>query len=236
MEMNVGQLSGLWRYPVKSMAGESVQIARFDTYGMIGDRSWATINTGTGDVGWGKSYPKLMNLKARYTQEPPPARGYGEDVAPVAIHFPDGSVAGSDENVDAAITDYVGAPLKLSPLQPPEARQHYRWKDPVDYDAILRILGIGPDEPPPDLSAYEQNMIELLFEYFAPPGTYNDMFPVHALTTSSIEHMEKKSCETFELARFRPGFLIQTAPGINGLVEFDWIGKTLEIGNSVFRV
>jgi hypothetical protein len=62
------------------MAGERIQSAGFDTYGMIGDRSWAAINTDTGDVGWGKSYPKLMNLKARYTQEPPPTRGYGEDV------------------------------------------------------------------------------------------------------------------------------------------------------------
>jgi len=234
--MNVGKLSELWRYPVKSMAGESIQTARFDTYGMIGDRSWAAINTDTGDVGWGKSYPKVMNLKARYTQEPPPTRGYGEDVTPVAIHFPSGAVTISSENPDRALTDYIGVPLHLSPLEPPDNRQHYRWKDPVDYDAILKILGIGPDEPAPDLSAYDENLIELLAEYFAPPGTYNDMFPVHALTSSSIRHMEQKSGETFDLARFRPNFLIETAPGIKGLIEFDWIGKTLQIGDSLFGV
>ena len=234
--MNVGQLSELWRYPVKSMAGESIQSGRFDAYGMIGDRAWAAINTETGNVGWGKSYPKLMNLKARYTREPPPTRSYGEDVSPVAIHFPSGDVAVSNANPDKALTDYIGAPLHLSPLEPPENRQHYRWKDPIDYDDILKILGIGPDEPAPDLSAYDENMIELLAEYFAPPGTYNDMFPIHALTTSSIDHMEQKSGERFDVARFRPNFLIQTVPGINGLIEFNWIGKTLEIGESVFRV
>jgi hypothetical protein len=144
-----------------------------------------------------------MNLKARYTQEPPPTRGYGGDVSPVAIHFPNGAVAVSSENPDKALTDYIGVPLHLSPLEPPDNRQHYRWKDPVDYEAILKILGIGPDEPAPDLSAYDENLIELLTEYFAPPGTYNDMFPVHALTSSSIRHMEQKPGETFDLARFR---------------------------------
>jgi uncharacterized protein YcbX len=234
--MNVGKLSELWRYPVKSMAGESIQTASFDTYGMIGDRTWAAINTETGDVGWGKSYPKVMNLKARYTQEPPPTRGYGEDVSPVAIHFPCGAVAVSSDNPDKALTDYIGVPLHLSPLEPPDNRQHYRWKDPVDYDAILKILGIGPDEPAPDLAAYDESLIELLAEYFAPPGTYNDMFPIHALTSSSIRHMEQKSGEIFDLARFRPNFLIETAPGIKGLIEFDWIGKTLQIGDSLFGV
>jgi hypothetical protein len=236
LDMDVGKLAELWRYPVKSMAGESMQSARFDAYGMIGDRCWAAINTATGDVGWGKSYPRLMNLKARYTQEPADARGYGEDIPPVAIHFPDGQVALSDANADTALSDYVGTPLRLSPLEPPENRQHYRWQKPLDYDAILKVLGIGPDEPAPDLSAYNAQLIELLAEHFSPPGTYYDMFPVHALTTSSIEHMEKKSGETFELARFRPSFLIQTAPGIKGLVEFEWIGKTLEVGDAVFRI
>jgi len=234
--MRVGQLSELWRYPVKSMAGERIQSAHFDTYGMIGDRSWAAINTDTGDVGWGKSYPKLMNLKARYTKEPASDRRYGEGVSPVAIHFPSGDVVVSNDNADAALADYIGVPLHLSPLEPPANRQHYRWQNPVDYEAILKILGIGPDEPAPDLSAYDENLIELLAEYFAPPGTYNDMFPVHALTTSSIEHMEQKSGEAFDLPRFRPNFLIQTAQGINGLIEFTWIGKTLEIGESLFKV
>jgi len=234
--MRVGRISELWRYPVKSMAGESIKSAEFDTYGMIGDRAWAAINSETGDVGWGKSYPKLMNLKARYTREPPATRSYCDDVAPVAIHFPSGEVAVSDDNPDAALTDYIGAPLHLSPLEPPENRQHYRWRNPVDYEAILKILGIGPEETPPDLSAYDESLIELLLEYFAPPGTYNDMFPVHALTTASIDHMEQKTGETFELPRFRPNFLIQTAPGISGLIEFDWIGKRLEIGESLFRV
>jgi len=234
--MNVGHISEVWRYPVKSMAGESIDGAHIDSYGMIGDRAWATINSETGDVGWGKSYPKLMNLQARYTQEPPSGRVYCEDVAPVAIHFPGGEAVVSNENPDEALSDYVGAPLHLSPLEPPENRQHYRWQEPPSVEAILKLLGIGPDEPPPELSVYDESLIELMAEYFAPPGTYYDAFPIHALTTSTLEHMERKSGEAFELQRFRPNFLIQTTPEIKGLIEFEWIGKSLEIGESLFRV
>ena len=234
--MNVGRISELWRYPVKSMSGEKIQGAHFDMYGMIGDRAWATVNTETGDVGWGKSYPKLMDLQARYAAEPPSSRGYCEDVPPVSIRFPGGEEVVSHENVDAALSEFVGVPLHLNPLEPPENREHYRWKKPVDSTTILKILGIQPDEPPPDLSVYDESLIELISQYFAPPGTYNDLFPVHALTTSSIKYMENQSGESFAVERFRPNFLIETVDDNPKLVEFDWIGKKLKIGDSVFGV
>ena len=234
--MKVGKISEVWRYPVKSMAGERIASAQFDAYGMIGDRAWAAIDSSTGDVGWGKSHPKLMNLQARYTHEPLPHRAYCEDVPPVAINFPAGEVALSEGNADVMISDYIGAPLQLRPLEPPENREHYRWQKPADYESLLKILGIGPNDPPPDMSAYSESTIELLAEYFSPPGTYNDMFPVHMLTSSSIEHMEHQSGETFQLQRFRPNLLIDTEAGVKGLIEFDWIGRSLTIGESQFKV
>jgi uncharacterized protein YcbX len=41
--MQVGTLVGLWRYPVKSMAGESMTQAEVGWYGIAGDRRWAFI-------------------------------------------------------------------------------------------------------------------------------------------------------------------------------------------------
>jgi len=101
--MNVGRIAELWRYPVKSMGGQKIQQAFFDSYGMIGDRAWATINTETGDVGWGKSHPELMNLQARYTEEPPTSRVYSDAVPPVTIHFPDGRETQSGGDIDALV-------------------------------------------------------------------------------------------------------------------------------------
>ena len=60
--------------------------------------------------------------------------------------------------------------------------------------------------------------------------------PVHAMTTASIEHMERQSGENFAVQRFRPNFLVQTDPGCTGLPEFDWIGKKLKIGDCLFGV
>lgn len=234
--MNVGRISQLWRYPVKSMGGEKIQSAHFDMYGMIGDRAWATVDPETGDIGWGKFLPKLMDLEARYAKEPPSSRVYCDDVPPVSIRFPGGEEVMSQDDADTALTEFVGAPLHLSSLEPPENKEHYRWEKPADYDAILKTLGIQPDEPPPDLSVYDENLIEILTEHFSPPGTYNDLFPVHALTSASIEYMERQSGESFEVERFRPNLLIETPDGKSGLIEFEWIGKKLKIGESVFGV
>jgi uncharacterized protein len=41
--MQVGTVVGLWRYPVKSMAGESMTQAEVGWYGIAGDRRWAFI-------------------------------------------------------------------------------------------------------------------------------------------------------------------------------------------------
>ncbi len=44
--MRVGTLVGLWRYPVKSMAGEALTIAEVGWHGVAGDRRWAFIRPG----------------------------------------------------------------------------------------------------------------------------------------------------------------------------------------------
>ncbi len=103
--MQVGHISELWRYPVKSMAGERITAGVFDAYGMVGDRAWAMINTESGDVGWGKTYPGLLNLCAEYLQEPSRERAYGTDVAPVAVRFPGDDGATSGAGLDARISD-----------------------------------------------------------------------------------------------------------------------------------
>ena len=34
------EVNGLWRYPVKSMAGEAVEAVELDADGVVGDRRW----------------------------------------------------------------------------------------------------------------------------------------------------------------------------------------------------
>ena len=44
--MQIGTLVGLWRYPVKSMAGEALAEAQVSWHGIAGDRRWAFIRPG----------------------------------------------------------------------------------------------------------------------------------------------------------------------------------------------
>ncbi|MEZ5966083.1 MAG: MOSC domain-containing protein [Planctomycetota bacterium] len=39
----VGRVAGLWRYPVKSMAGEALAVAEVSWHGFAGDRRWAFV-------------------------------------------------------------------------------------------------------------------------------------------------------------------------------------------------
>ena len=42
----VGRVAGLWRYPVKSMAGEQLDSVEVSWHGLAGDRRWAFIRAG----------------------------------------------------------------------------------------------------------------------------------------------------------------------------------------------
>lgn len=42
---SIGTVAELWRYPVKSMRGDRLQTAAFDSSGMVGDRRYAVVST-----------------------------------------------------------------------------------------------------------------------------------------------------------------------------------------------
>src|SRR3954468_22918515 len=47
----VGRIAALWRYPVKSMAPESLESVEVSWHGLAGDRRWAVVQ---GALVWGK--------------------------------------------------------------------------------------------------------------------------------------------------------------------------------------
>ena len=48
MSQAAGVVSELWRFPVKSMAGEQLQAAELSLNGIVGDRAYALIDLETG--------------------------------------------------------------------------------------------------------------------------------------------------------------------------------------------
>jgi uncharacterized protein YcbX len=234
--MLVGTLKEIWRYPVKSLGGDTQDSAAVHASGIAGDRGWAVIDAETGDLCSAKRLPSLLNLAARYQDEPQPGIAYGDAIPRVSIRLPDGRELETTAEQETAISELAGRPLRLQPLEPPENLDHYRMSAPPSEEEFMRAMNIQAGEDGPDFSDYDPAMIEVLMEYSSPPGTYYDVFPLHVLTTAALDHMNEVSGERFDHRRFRPNLLVETLPGISGIAEFDWVGKSLRIGEVVLKV
>jgi uncharacterized protein YcbX len=224
----VGTVRELWRYPVKSMGGEQLERAVLGAAGIPGDRGWAVRDEAAGEIRGGKKLPQLMLCRARYLEEP--AAG---SVPPAEITLPDGAtVTTGDPEVADRLTALLGRRVTLWPLQSPDDRDHYRRGRPDRPDLVdeLRdIFGRLPDEPLPDLSVFPPEIME----YTSPLGTYFDAFPLHVLTTASLAALGGAAPARFDRRRFRPNVLIETDPGLHGLVEAGWSSRSLRLGEAI---
>jgi uncharacterized protein len=228
----VGRVAELWRYPVKSMAGEQVARALITERGVTGDRGWALRDETAGEIRGAKKMPTLMSCRARYDEEPAGGR-----ISNATITLPDGSTVSTNApDVNARLTAFLGRRVTLWPLQPAENREHYRrgLPDHDDMEAELRqVLGRLPDEPLPDFSFIPPE----LFELTSPPGTYFDLAPIHLLTTASLSAMAARNAEAqFDRRRFRPNVLVETRGTTASLVEIGWCGGRLRIGEAVIAI
>ena len=251
--MRIGTVKQIWRYAVKSMAGEQLDTCTVGVRGIPGDRGWALRDETTGEITNGKHFPLLMQCAARYRERP--ADG---SIPHVDIQFPKGVRVSSDlPDINARLTQLLGKPVSLWPLQPASDLQHYRRNSKtarllgklarfrVFRAALPALTSFGqanaelreafsrePDEPVPDLSTLPAE----LFEFSSPPGTYFDAFPVHVLTTASLEMMRRLNpTATWDVRRFRPNFLIETDETIKGLIESEWNGQRLRLGRVELR-
>ena len=246
--MLAGTIQQIWRYPVKSMAGEKLAACTVGSLGLPGDRGWAIRDEIKSEIKTGTRLPLLMLCASEYREEPS-----DESIPHVNIKFPDGSsVASDDPEINTRLSAVLGRQVKLWPRQPASDKDHYRrtglaarviapLADIPGFRALLPTLTKLPnidatlraafsrtsEEPVPDIS----NLPKELFQFTSPPGTYFDAFPIHVLTTASLAAMKQSNPSAdWDVRRFRPNFFVKTVDGIAGLVESEWTGKTLRIG------
>jgi hypothetical protein len=67
-----------------------------------------------------------------------------------------------------------------------------------------------------------------------PPPTFFDIAVIHILTTSTINYLRELYPEgRFEVRRFRPNIVIDSASGEKDFIENSWIGKKMAIGEDI---
>lgn len=68
----VGRVVGLWRYPVKSMAGEELDDVEVSWHGLAGDRRWAFIRDGQVRSGFPwltiREHPEMARYRPRFAE------------------------------------------------------------------------------------------------------------------------------------------------------------------------
>lgn len=226
----VGHIKEIWRYPVKSMQGESLTSSPVVALGIPGDRGWAVRDEKTAEIRGAKKFPDLMSCSASYISEP------NDNEIPVAsISFPHNKVVRADSaEVNAALSSYLGAEVTLHPRRPATDLAHYRRTVPLTEEELRDVLARTPDEQLPDLSIMPEAIIKEIVEYTSPRGTYFDAYPIHLLTTSWLAHLaELNTNSRFEIPRFRPNIVIDGAA--KGFAELAWCGKQIRIGSAIFK-
>lgn len=198
----------LWRFPVKSMQGESLPATMISAYGLLGDRAYGLLDVETGKIASAKKvrlFPNLMQCRATFVE--PPQLGYA--APPVEIRLPDGRTVRSDDAaVDRVLSGCFDRDMRLVRATPGIAT-----------DAQYR--------PDADEAAQSGSGAEMIGT-----GAFRDAYPVSMLTTATLDRFgELQPDSRFDARRFRMNIIIDTAQV--GFVENDWLERTLDFAGEI---
>jgi uncharacterized protein len=207
----LGHVVAVWRYPVKSMAGEELDACEVTARGVLGDRGYALLDESAGVVASAKNpraWPNLLACRAAYTTSP----RIGEGLPPVRITLPDGQeVASDDEQADAVLSAAFGRRAVLSARPPERPVLQQLWPD-------LGGTGAG----------------ETLTDEAMPAGTFFDLATFNMMLTTTLARLSGAHPDgLFGVNRFRPNIVVRPLPGGGTDPEPAWVGRTLAVGDTV---
>jgi uncharacterized protein YcbX len=142
----VGRVGALWRYPIKSMRGESLDEAWVTERGIVGDRVWAVRELERGGIMSARTFPSLLDLRARYESEPAT-----DPAAIIKIDLPDGaSVVPDDPQAPAILSKLVRRRVSLE-------RVRNERLTPAELEAIMR-----GEAYPPHRDFFDEEVLHLI--------------------------------------------------------------------------
>ena len=224
--MKIGTIESIWRYPVKGMAGEKLNHGELDASGLKGDRVWAVQDVQRQEIQSCKFRPQLLQCRAQ---------SLGDiDSGKAKISFPNGCIIDCDDpEASNQVSELLGYESLLQTLRPATEDGFYKRykKDKHTWlEELKATFAREEGEPLPDLD----NLPQVMQDYVSILGTFFLVSPFHILTTASMKHMKSQEPDSdWNIERFRPNIVIETLPFLEGLVEQDWINKSLKIGDII---
>lgn len=227
--MRVGTLSQVWRYPVKSMAGERLDVAALTWRGIPGDRGWAVYDETRQGITGAKRLPLLRACRARYTS--PPVAGAASPRAEITL--PDGTRALTDSPGTAGrLGVALGRPVSLRALGPAGSESDPRLTSEGETQETVRaLMGLLPGEPMADMSEFPPERLRRLRH-----GNHFDALPIHLLTRTTLRTLAALAPESvWDERRFRPNLLVE-ADEPEGYPEQAWLGRRVRVGSAVIEI
>jgi uncharacterized protein YcbX len=210
-QKSIGKVVSIWRYPVKSMMGEELNSSYVTERGLIGDRVYAIIDQQSGKVASAKNpgkWGKLFDFRAAFIDSPQTAG----NIPPVRITLPDGSQIFSNHGeIDRTLSKVLGREVSVmnASLENPSYEEYW-----------------------PDIEGLAQR--EIVTDEAMPPQTFFDVAVIHLLTTSTIDRLRELYPEgRFEVRRFRPNIVVESASEEKDFIENSWVDMKLTIGEEI---
>lgn len=187
-------ISGLWRYPVKSMAGEAVSELSFDAYGPVGDRRWMVTDT-AGRFLSQRQWPLLAAFI------PVEQNGELTITAPdeTAVHV---SAAECADSADAMVwRDSVA--VRVAPNSVNRWLSGWLGED-------VRLVRYREDRPRQTDPAYADASVG-----------FADGFPLLVCHQASLDRLSEAMGQPLPIERFRPNVMLRSE-GLGAWNEHTW--------------
>ena len=199
-------VASIWRYPVKSMAGEQLESVLVSSKGIVGDRVYAFVNEESNRTAvvrkWAENF---LNYHPHFVSEP----NADSDVPLVRIRMPSGeTLTSGTSELEERISEVFDRKLKLMSSAPP---------------------GMLIEVPQGTLGGSMSEVTEFPLGGGATPGAFVDYGSLHLIASSTLNHFQKAYPQgRFDVRRFRPNIVIDTQS--QALTENTWVGRTIAIG------
>jgi uncharacterized protein len=210
-QKSTGKVVSIWRYPMKSVMGEELNSSYVTERGLMGDRVYAIIDQETGKVASAKNpgkWGKLFDFRAAFIDSLQSV----ENIPPVRITLPDGNQIFSNHGeIDRTLSKVLGREVSVmkASLEKPSYEEYW-----------------------PNIEGLAQR--EIVTDEAMPRQTFFDVAVIHLLTTSTIDRLRELYPEgRFEVRRFRPNIVVESASEEKDFIENSWVDKKLAIGEEI---